>query len=58
MADTHAFFIAAAYGASALSIVALALWIVLDGRAVRRRLAAMEARGIRRRSGTGAGDGR
>ena len=53
MADTHAVFIAAAYGASALSIAALALWIVLDGRAVRRRLEAMEARGIRRRSARG-----
>ncbi|MCB4770778.1 heme exporter protein CcmD [Ancylobacter sp. Lp-2] len=58
MADTHAFFIAAAYGASAVSIALLGLWILFDGRAVRRQLAAMEARGIRRRSSPGTGDGR
>lgn len=50
MSDTHSFFIAAAYGASALVIGLLALSILLDGRAVRRRLSEMEARGVRRRS--------
>ncbi|HWJ71530.1 heme exporter protein D [Kaistia hirudinis] len=49
----HASFILAAYGATAVIVIALALWIVLDGRAQRRRLAALEARGIRRRSAKG-----
>lgn len=49
----HAGFILAAYGATAAIVIALALWIVLDGRAQRRRLAALEARGIRRRSAKG-----
>lgn len=47
---THAGFIAAAYLATAGVLIALTLWIVLDGRAQRRRLAELEARGIRRRS--------
>jgi len=49
----HASFILAAYGATVVIVIALALWIVLDGRAQRRRLAALEARGIRRRSAKG-----
>ena len=47
---THAGFILAAYGLTVLVVAALALWIVLDGRIQRRRLAELEARGIRRRS--------
>jgi len=47
---THAGFILAAYGLTILIVAALALWIVLDGRIQRRRLAELEARGIRRRS--------
>lgn len=47
---THAGFIAAAYVATVVVLVVLAGWIVLDGRALRRRLADLEARGIRRRS--------
>lgn len=50
MQDTHIFFVFACYGASALVLGLLTLWIVLDGRLTRRRLAQMEARGIRRRS--------
>ncbi|WP_029353563.1 heme exporter protein CcmD [Bosea sp. 117] len=50
----HASFIIAAYAVSAAVLGALALWIALDGRAVRAGLAEMEARGVRRRS---AGDG-
>ena len=49
----HAAFILAAYGATVAIVGALALWIVLDGRAQRRRLAALEQRGIRRRSARG-----
>ncbi len=47
---THAGYITAAYLATAGVLIALVLWIVLDGRAQRRRLAELEARGIRRRS--------
>ncbi len=50
MFGEHGFFILACYGVSALVLGALALWIVLDGRAVRRRLDELEARGVRRRS--------
>jgi heme exporter protein D len=47
---THVGYIAAAYIVTALVLVALVAWIVLDGRAQQRRLADLEARGIRRRS--------
>jgi heme exporter protein D len=47
---THAGFIVAAYLVTALVLAGLVGWIVLDGRALRRRLAELEARGIRRRS--------
>ena len=48
--SAHAGFIIAAYGVTAVVLVALTLWIVVDGRAQRRRLAELEARGITRRS--------
>jgi heme exporter protein D len=47
---SHAGFIAAAYVATAAVLAGLLLWIVVDGLALRRRLADLEARGIRRRS--------
>jgi heme exporter protein D len=47
---THAGFIAAAYVATALVLAALAVWVIADGRTQRRRLAELEARGIKRRS--------
>jgi heme exporter protein D len=47
---THAGFIAAAYIATALVLIALIAWVMLDGRAQKKRLADLEARGIRRRS--------
>lgn len=50
MFGEHGIFIIACYGVSLLTLGLLALWIVLDGRAVRRRLDEMEARGVRRRS--------
>jgi heme exporter protein D len=55
----HAGFILAAYGVTAVVLVALGLWLLLDWRAQRRRLADLEARGVRRRSGakTMAGKG-
>ncbi|WGD28490.1 heme exporter protein CcmD [Ancylobacter sp. WKF20] len=50
MLGEHGFFILASYGVSALALGALALSTVLQGRSVRRRLAEMDARGVRRRS--------
>ncbi len=47
---SHAGFIAAAYIATGLVLVALVAWVIVDGRAQRRRLAELEARGIKRRS--------
>jgi heme exporter protein D len=47
---THAGFIAAAYIVTALVLAGLVAWIAVDGRAQRRRLADLEARGVRRRS--------
>jgi heme exporter protein D len=46
----HAGFIIAAYAVTVLVLVAMVAWIVSDGRAQRRRIADLEARGIRRRS--------
>jgi heme exporter protein D len=46
----HAGFIVAAYLAAAGIIFVLVMWIVVDGRLVRRRIAALEAAGHRRRS--------
>lgn len=51
----HAGFIAAAYIATTLVVAGLILWVIVDGRVQRRRLADLEARGIRRRS-AGRGD--
>ncbi|MBB3772251.1 heme exporter protein D [Angulomicrobium tetraedrale] len=50
MLGEHGAFILAAYGVSALALGALALSTFLQGRAVRRRLGELEARGVRRRS--------
>lgn len=49
-AGTHGGFIVAAYLLAAVVLVGLGLWIVFDGRAQKRRLAELEARGVRRRS--------
>jgi heme exporter protein D len=46
----HAGFILAAYLVTAAVLLALFVWIILDGRRMRRRLADLEARGVRRRS--------
>jgi heme exporter protein D len=47
---SHFSFVAIAYGVSALTILALTGWIMLDQRARRAELAELEASGIRRRS--------
>ncbi len=50
----HGGFILAAYLVTILVLAALVAWILLDGRALKRRLADLEARGVRRRSAKGA----
>ncbi len=50
MLGNHAGFIVASYGLTILVVAALFAWIVVDGRAQRRQLAELEARGVRRRS--------
>lgn len=47
---THTFFVAAAYGVSAMALAGLLVWIVFDHRARKRELAELEESGIRRRS--------
>lgn len=49
--SVHAIYVASAYGISALVIAAVAVWVLADQRARKRELAALEAAGIRRRSG-------
>jgi heme exporter protein D len=49
----HAGYIIASYVVTVLALAALVGWIVFDGRVLKRRLADLEARGVRRRS---AGD--
>lgn len=51
----HGGFIIAAYLAALIVLAGLIGWIVVDGRALKRRLADLEARGIRRRSAKGGG---
>ncbi len=46
----HATFIVAAYVIAALVVIGLAAWVLADYDAQRRRLAALEARGVTRRS--------
>ncbi len=50
----HATFILAAYGAAALALLSLILWVWLDHRAQQRALDALEAQGITRRSARAA----
>ncbi len=47
----HLGFIVAAYAVTAVVLVGIVAWIVVDGRSQRRRIADLEARGVRRRSG-------
>lgn len=49
---SHTFYIAMSYGLTALVILSLIGWVMLDGRARRRELAELETSGIRRRSAT------
>jgi heme exporter protein D len=43
-------FILSAYGISALAILGLLVWVILDARARRAEIQALEASGLRRRS--------
>lgn len=55
----HAAFIVAAYALVALVVAGLIAWIAFDGRTQARRIAELEARGVRRRSAaTPAEDGK
>lgn len=47
---SHGFFVAAAYAISAVTLIGLVAWILLDRNQRKRELAALEASGIRRRS--------
>ena len=46
----HADFIVAAYVVAALVVVAMIGWVVLDFRAQKQKLAALESQGVTRRS--------
>lgn len=46
----HAVYIVWSYAGVALGVAGLIAWAAIDGRRVRARLAALEARGVRRRS--------
>jgi heme exporter protein D len=48
--STHALYVTAAYAITAVAIVGLIGWVLMDQRARKRELAALEAAGIRRRS--------
>jgi heme exporter protein D len=50
MFGPHGGFILAAYAVTVAVIGALVAWILADGSRIRRRLAALEARGVTRRS--------
>lgn len=50
---SHEAFVFSSYAVTALTVVGMVLWVVLDGRARRRELAALEASGITRRSEQG-----
>jgi heme exporter protein D len=49
----HGGFIVAAYLAATIVVVGLIGWTLRDGRILRRQLANLESRGIRRRSAKG-----
>jgi len=48
--SAHALFVTAAYAITAVVLAGLVGWILLDQRARKRELAALEAAGVRRRS--------
>ena len=50
---SHVAFVSIAYAVTAVVILALIAWVLLDQRARRREITDLEARGIRRRSAAG-----
>ncbi|MDX8518806.1 heme exporter protein CcmD [Mesorhizobium dulcispinae] len=48
--SAHALYVTAAYAVTAIVLAGLIGWILLDQRARKRELAALEAAGVRRRS--------
>jgi heme exporter protein D len=54
----HAAFIWASYGIVALVLAMLIGWLGMDGRQQQRRLDELDARGVRRRSASGAAPSR
>ncbi len=50
----YAGFILLSYGAAAIAALGLTLWVVLDHRRLQNTLAALEARGLTRRSARSA----
>jgi len=46
----HALFVTAAYVVSALALLGLGVWILLDQRARQKEMADLEAAGVKRRS--------
>lgn len=53
----HAVFIWSSYAVVAIVLAGLIAWLVLEGRTYARRLADLEARGVRRRSSRGGREG-
>ncbi len=49
---SHVAFVSISYAVTAIVILAMIVWVVLDQRARKAELADLEARGIRRRSDT------
>lgn len=54
---THALFVTAAYGVTALGIGGLLAWTLIDQQAQKRMLAKLETSGVRRRSAGKDGGG-
>lgn len=50
----YAGFIVLSYAAAALAVLGLAMWVVVDHRRLTHKLAALEARGMTRRSARAA----
>ena len=48
--SAHALYVTAAYGITAVVLIGLIGWILIDQRARKRQLAELEAAGVRRRS--------
>ncbi|MDS7598113.1 heme exporter protein CcmD [Agrobacterium tumefaciens] len=52
---THTFYIGMSYAATGLVVLALIIWVIVDGRGRRRELKELEAAGVRRRPKVASG---